>query len=63
MQSPIKRKTPSDDRALCAEIRSTNATEVTGVTFSIYRTYGIQSEQKYLIRTHIREYRTIVSRI
>ena len=33
------------------------------VTFSLYRTYGIQSEQKYLIRTHTREHRTIVSRI
>lgn len=38
-------------------------TEVTGVTFSIYRTYGIQFAQKYLIRTHIRERRTIVSKI
>lgn len=56
-------KSPELNGVLCAVILSANATEVARVTFSLYRIYGIQSERKYLIRTHIREHRTIVSRI
>ena len=41
----------------------TRISYLTQLTFSIYRTYGIQSEQKYLIRIRTRENKTIALRI
>ena len=50
-------------RVLCAVIRSANATEVTRVTFSPYRNYGIQFARKYQTHSHIHGSRIGVLRI